>query len=811
MKKAIGFLICLCLGWQWAVAEVIHGTCGVDGDNVTWSLDTESETLTFSGTGTMADSIISILCDYTIKNIVVDEGVTNVSWWIIENCGPAVNLVISSTVEEMAVKWFGGTYNNLSFISVSEDNAKYCSQEGILYSKDKTELLLVPSQMPMRSFVVPEGVTHIGDYACWCSALDSLVIAETVLSVGFCCFSNEIRVITCFLLTPPGISVFFGCGGEPKLYVPAERIYLYRESSFCSTWDMDEEAVKREIIPIIDSTILVDDDGVYYKLISETYRTLKVICNPYEPYSGDIKLNGNNDRDYLSFVVGDTTIWSNVSIAGFNYCIDEIGDSAFYGCQDLTSVSLPLFVRRIGNYAFCGCSNLQSVSIQTATARELPKFTTIGDWAFGRCPKLSTLELPETLKHIGLGSFALSGLESLHIPATVESIGYGILARDYLLTSISVDSRNSVYDSRNDCNAIIESATNTLIAACEKTVIPDDITCIASYTHLNSPILVLPAKLNIVGSMFIDVSSDNGRPIEKVICKNPVPPLVFSIGRAIVPFLCVPMGSVDAYRQSDFGSLFLNIIGYGSLSLNDSVATYRNDSAFVCEEVTYTRVFGDTEWQPWYMPFAVDCDSLREDFDIAYLNDVHQYDDDNDGVIDRTELEAIKMNEGVLRANYPYLIKAKTVGEKTVTMKVVTIEAAEECSFDCTSMMTRYVFTGTYSRMTGAEMAAAGLYGLQNGELAQVRPDDSAVGAFRWYLSVEERDGHSVNRPQRISLRIQEDTSGIGLEILNDLNRMGEDIRIRDLQGRIVRKGTEDASGLPRGVYIVNGKKFMVY
>lgn len=271
------------------------------------------------------------------------------------------------------------------------------------------------------------------------------------------------------------------------------------------------------------------------------------------------------------------------------------------------------------------------------------------------------------------------------------------------------------------------------------------------------------------------------------------------------------MGSVDAYRKSGFGRLFLNIIGYGALSLNDSVATYRNDSAFVCEEVAYTRVFDDTEWQPWYMPFAVDCDSLRGDFDIAYLNDVHQFDDDNDGVIDRTELEAIKMNEGVLRANYPYLIKAKTVGEKTVTIKDVTIEAAEECSFDCTSMTTRYVFTGTYSRVESEDMAAAGLYGLQNGVLAQARPEDGVVGAFRWYLGVEGRDGNPVDRPQRISLRIQEDTSGIGMEILNDPNRAECDIRIRDLQGRIVRKGTEDASGLSRGVYIVNGKKVMVY
>lgn len=810
MKKTIGFLICLCIGWQWAVAEVIHGTCGVDGDNVTWSLDTESETLTFSGTGAMADSIISIFRDYTIKNIVVDEGVTNVSWHMIGSCGPAANLVVSSTVEEMAVKGYRGI-NNLSFITVSEDNAKYCSQEGILYSKDKTELLLVPSQMPMRTFIVSEGVTHIGDYAmssCW--ALDSLVIAETILSVGECCFPWDIKVITWLPLIPPGTNSYINYWDEIVLYVPAESIYLYRESSFSDTWDVNGERAKARIIPIIDSTILVDDDGVYYKLISETYRTLKVICNPYEPYSGDIEVTGNSARGYSSYVVGDTTIWSNVSIDGIDYCIDEIGDYAFYGCQNLTSVSLPLFVRRIGNYAFHGCPNLQSVGIHTATAGDLPKFTTIGDYAFYECPELSTLELPETLKDIGKHAFACTSIEKLSIPASVTRIGLNIVANVPTLEEITVDAANVVYDSRDNCNAIIETATNNLLSACNRTFIPDDIVRINSYAIFSTTIsrLILPSKLEYIGLHGITSNC-----LSEVICKNTIPPFCYGIyilGEH-AKTLYVPMGSVEMYRNSYFGSCFSDIIGYGALSLNDSVATYRNDSAFVCEEVTYTRVFGNTEWQPWYMPFAVDCDSLRGDFDIAYLNDVHQYDDDNDGVIDRTELEAIKMNEGVLRANYPYLIKAKTVGEKTVTMKEVTIEAAEECSFDCTSMTTRYVFTGTYSRMTGAEMAAAGLYGLQNGELAQARPDDRAVGAFRWYLSVEERDGHSVNRPQRISLRIQEDTSGTGMEILNDLNRMGDDIRIRDLQGRIVRKGTEDASGLPRGVYIVNGKKVMVY
>ncbi len=85
--------------------------------------------------------------------------------------------------------------------------------------------------------------------------------------------------------------------------------------------------------------------------------------------------------------------------------------------------------------------------------------TGIGDSAFGNCDSLTSITIPDSITSIGYDAFrGCSGL-----------------------ISIVVEGENSVYDSRNDCNAIIETATNMLIAGCRNTIIPDSVTSIERY------------------------------------------------------------------------------------------------------------------------------------------------------------------------------------------------------------------------------------------------------------------------------------------------------------------------------------------
>ena len=129
--------------------------------------------------------------------------------------------------------------------------------------------------------------------------------------------------------------------------------------------------------------------------------------------------------------------------------VTDIKYETFYGCSGLTSVTIPNSVTSIGEGAFRGCSGLTSVTIPNGV-------TSIERSAFNSC----------------------SGLTSVTIPNRVTSIGDYAFSRCSGLTSIVVENGNWVYDSRDNCNAIIRTSTNTLISGCKNTIIPNSVTSI---------------------------------------------------------------------------------------------------------------------------------------------------------------------------------------------------------------------------------------------------------------------------------------------------------------------------------------------
>ncbi len=127
--------------------------------------------------------------------------------------------------------------------------------------------------------------------------------------------------------------------------------------------------------------------------------------------------------------------------------VSEIEDRAFQGDETVGVILIPNTVTKIGSCAFTECPNLHDVFIPESVNE-------IGEYAFGECPNIRNIVIPKSVMKIG-GSIITSA------------------------STIKVDPENPVYDSRNDCNAIIETNTNTLIDGCCGTIIPNSVTKIA--------------------------------------------------------------------------------------------------------------------------------------------------------------------------------------------------------------------------------------------------------------------------------------------------------------------------------------------
>ena len=178
--------------------------------------------------------------------------------------------------------------------------------------------------------------------------------------------------------------------------------------------------------------------------------------------------------------------------------VSVIGDNAFQGCTGLTSVSIP---GSIGDNAFSGCTGLTSVNISANVSR-------IGVQAFYECTSLSSVTISETdpyghVLSIEHGAFhGCTGLTSITIPQRTISIGSNPFTNCWKLTSISVASGNSYYDSRDNCNAIIAKSTNKLIAGCKNTVIPNSVTAIgdAAFHGCTFTTIEIPDNVTAIGN-----------------------------------------------------------------------------------------------------------------------------------------------------------------------------------------------------------------------------------------------------------------------------------------------------------------------
>ena len=278
----------------------------------------------------------------------------------------------------------------------------------------------------------------------------------------------------------------------------------------------------------------------------------------------------------------------------------------------------------------------------------------------------------------------------------------------------------------------------------------------------------------------------------------------------------VPKGFTAAYNVSPWNNYEIVEFLDATLNISDNgSAIYAQVEDAAKDEINYTRNYAHTGWQALYVPFDIPYDAISDKFDVAELNMFHQYDDNNDGDFDRTELEVLRLKAGsTIEHHTPYVIRAKAAGEQTVAVSDVTAYRAEEKEFECMSLKRRYVFHGTYSGVSGADMLAGGFYALSNGELCRAASASDALGGFRWYVSVTDRATGLPVSPAALPAKMrivewgEEGGEVTGIAAAPAAAPRPASAPVYDLNGR--RIGTADAmDALPKGVYIVNGKKVM--
>lgn len=246
-------------------------------------------------------------------------------------------------------------------------------------------------------------------------------------------------------------------------------------------------------------------DGIYYNYIDKDAKTVEVTHGSYPgigtiEYGNDVTIPSNVTYDGITYFVTtikkqafyNCTVLTSVTIPN---SVSTIGDEAFSGCIRLTSVTIPNSVSTIGKYAFSGCTGMTSVTIPNSLA-------SISEYMFSGCTGLTSITIPNSVAEISESAFAgCSGLISITIPNSVteisesafagcsclisvtignsvSTIGKYAFSGCTSLTSIIVENSNSKYDSRDNCNAIIETTSNTLTLGCKNTIIPNSVTSI---------------------------------------------------------------------------------------------------------------------------------------------------------------------------------------------------------------------------------------------------------------------------------------------------------------------------------------------
>ena len=369
------------------------------------------------------------------------------------------------------------------------------------------------------------------------------------------------------------------------------------------------------LLPATASAIRIEIDSIYYN-VEGSKATVT-----YE-YTTVIYWGSTVTRDYYSDYPGNIVIPETITYNDTTYTVESIGPYAFNGCSRLTGIVIPNSVTSIGKLAFKGCTNLTCINIPSSVTYignrgfedctglvdiTIPNSVTdmgssafsgcsglnsaiignsvtcINDSTFCNCTSLSNIDIPNSVIRIGNQAFVgCDGLTSIDIPNSVTSIGMQAFDDCQSLATITVDSGNMTYDSRDNCNALIETESNTLLLGCKCSTIPGTVTSIGDYafsTCRGLTSITIPNSVTRIGYYAFSWCNN--------LTHIDIPNSVTSIGDAAF-YSCSGLASVTIPNSvtSIGDAAFYSCSGLTSVTIPNSITSIGNRAFYRCSSLT---------------------------------------------------------------------------------------------------------------------------------------------------------------------------------------------------------------------------------
>ena len=380
----------------------------------------------------------------TIPNMLNGKKVTSIDNRAFYLCNSLISIIIPDSVAKISVNPFAYC-STLKSIFVSSEHPYFFAIDGVLFRKADSCLISYPKGREYTTYNIPQGITAIESSAFYdCKFLTRVTIPDSVTSIGDCAFSlcDSLTSITIpDSVEQIGTNPFTVCSALKSISVSPEHPYF--------------------------ATI----DGVLFR------KADKALIS----YPAGISSSTYTIPQGIT-AIGDSAFYYCDSLTSVSIpdSVTSIGDNAFYFCESLTSVTIPDSVTAIGDSAFSYCDSLTSVSIPDSV-------TTIGNWAFSECDSLTNVTIPDSVTTIGNWAFSeCNSLTNVTISDSVSTIGYSTFSNCSALTSITIpDSVITIGDSAfYECNSLTSIT------------IPDSVATIGYHSFDNCPNLTLTVPRN---------------------------------------------------------------------------------------------------------------------------------------------------------------------------------------------------------------------------------------------------------------------------------------------------------------------------